>query len=589
MNQVDGRQDPISTILGRVEALSGTVDRAFIKMAEVLPALGSDLAQMTGALEGCMAADSIRTLHTHLHDLGAWGVDLSSVLGIAAGVRQQASERSNVLVSIGEALSAKLVGILPMSATLRLIAINASAAAARGGSRAAGFAVLTRELDAVARTSLKAVPDIRRAAEGVSQVAKDIVKAHADLHVVAEDLHLQNDRIGDVIRGASETLASLEHALGPALDGTRAASPPLGRIMVAAQRQDIVRQKFEHVVMALREVSAVPPCQAHLSPSNGSHTVPIELLEPCWLRSRLCRLIGRLLHDALKDVESLCREVGGGLGALESAAAPLRQLRSAVPDSSVLEERFRGPVVLLGTILSSRAKIMGHLGEQAAAAEKLVPLAQSMQGALSTLGSLNHLLGSINVQIKIEMSGPRFFATQASLSEDIDRLRIEYGQSIRLVSDDLATIMKLSRWVGDVARTYTDDHGIERLTHSADSMINGLQKAASTFGAALERSMRIGLSLSEKATGFRESVEAMQADASQGASIVRQCDELADRADDVLNRTPLAVRKALDQRLEGRLQALVAKFSVLSHKSAARDLASVTLDHGDAPGTLTLF
>lgn len=252
-----------------------------------------------------------------------------------------------------------------------------------------------------------------------------------------------------------------------------------------------------------------------------------------------------------------------------------------------MRSRLTAPAAVLRQVQDSFGPIADLIAQQGAAADRIPSLTERIGKHLNEFAELTLLLSSINVLVKIEVSRSSILTSQVTLSDDLSRLQRDYVGVTRSTAEELPEVARAGSALSKASNRLREIRAdLARIDAEVKDTVDGLHAAAMAFIDAFERSMVTAHRLAQQSAHFMRSVDALRESVSCGKRIAEDLERLARGAD----LTPGEMQPGpSDDELQQRLEGLVNRFTVASHKAAAQDLAGAEVCSGDEPGTLTLF
>ena len=489
-----------------------------------------------------------------------------------------------------DGLDQKIKHIKEDSIEMELISLNAMTVALKAGASGRAFSFITEELKRLSAKIIELTDEVTGNGREISNRFSDLQTAMIDLEayqqtVVSEVNQELYGRFEDFVQGISRAVGHL----GDLTRGAETVKPPLSKIMELTQKQDIIRQSLEHVIISVDELREIH--------DNVDTETLLDELTFFYLMPQLCIAV-------LDEVEEHIRQAGAAIDErIDDARAEINKL-----DGS------RNKIVkdfLDSTDLGSRTINVLH-EESSKALKKMARELQEIVSRKHSLGGLtlnllkgiqslntnfNHFTSlisrfqTIDVASRIEVAKNSVLDQMTSTVEEMTALtqRIgrdvesSYGITTEFLNTSKETIFQVrEQFEAQDARIRRQESRLnQRLgqledgKNNLDTMIRHFSVFSSTFFNLFERST----------SNFRRLDDVL--------SIV---DEVRDQLRSIQDEAEAARAKVL-QRIgrstwelkNEKLQSIIERFTIFSHKKVAGNLAGFDVEDGVSSGEVTLF
>ncbi len=143
-----------------------------------------------------------------------------------------------------------------VGSTTRILAINAAIEAANAGSAGNGFKVIAAEIGVLARDSASSIREMQGI---ITELMTSVEAVRQRLLSAARDVHTLRDHTDEMLSATASALGrTLEDAaqhVHVLASNANALSKEISNAVMAIQFQDITRQRIEHVIEPLQELS----------------------------------------------------------------------------------------------------------------------------------------------------------------------------------------------------------------------------------------------------------------------------------------------------------------------------------------------
>ena len=244
-------------LAGQVVTALGEAEQAVSEAIEAFARISSDAGEAAAGAQAIVGADSgsgvTQVAERATRVMGGF------VQGMLTTTRQVSKSAGQIqgLVAVSRNLCALLDEVEGVADQTALLSLNAALEAARAGQAGRGFAVVAGEVRNLSERS-------RQAAERMRALTSEITTASGNVH---QELGLSAERsleescqaqieINNLLQLIQEGDEATQQAVSTLGDKSRQVSEDIGRIIIAFQFHDLLRQRLEHVadpLCALRD------------------------------------------------------------------------------------------------------------------------------------------------------------------------------------------------------------------------------------------------------------------------------------------------------------------------------------------------
>ena len=234
-----------------VRGYQQVLGRTFLLMATQIPRI----AESTEALLQTGDDTESDSVRVSLQGTRETAERAYSELSTIAEANLRALSASEALADASNRIAEVVQAIGRVAWLLSLTGLNASVMAAHTGDSGLAFSTLTKALTSLANLTADEAKVLKDTATELEQLGRDQAARQSKqtreyrLAIQSAEAHL-----GEASRGVSESVATVGQTVGEAQRRTRSALGTMARIMGSIQREDILRQKIDHLVLVLDEI-----------------------------------------------------------------------------------------------------------------------------------------------------------------------------------------------------------------------------------------------------------------------------------------------------------------------------------------------
>jgi hypothetical protein len=566
---------------GTVDAivqLRSNLNQTFEFIASELPRLAGEMSLAVARLsEGGAVTEQERftevtaaksSLESELLDASGWMKRSQSQLDLVLG---------ELRPGVGGLFRA-LSDVRDGARQLRLLALNASFVAQRGGEGMRGFAAATAELIQIAAEQLRDSDEVIAIIEGVSE-------RFAELEGVGRDLTKQVDSIAsnptdECLGKVMATLSAIEGRVGGVTERCRAIAEGIRHTMVTIQRQDILRQGLDHVELVALEMAH---CEERLVRYSAGTVEFGDAMASAEMLRQGARLCSELVEQVHSDLTLF-------LGDVEASVAPLVEIADGTNDlagdaiSGVLGSEvsaLRGAVEQLGQCLSAGSRAQHRRNE---ILPSLSDSVQKLPSRLRTFVERREQVRTLGVLVRRQDANAKGLVGAKAISEALDALLRETGASWATVLGDAELIRNKLREFARIA--VRDDASMSvRLSEKLSALESVTDRMSTRAQHASVNTRQVVGGIGEAANRMLTQLGALRSDLARHGSLTASYRTLSERGTSFIEHNGGSISGVVE--LPERLQTLIDRFTILSHKQLATgDTASNT---DDEAGSITLF
>jgi hypothetical protein len=400
----------VTKLVGELRSFQQHFERVFVALAEGLPSVSSGVQALTAPFAALR--DPKRGFAGQLHQHLNFIVDQGHAAIEAVLAHNEAGlESATALGELAAVLRARLASSLALSHSLRLAGLNARFAVSRLGQQGATFDAVTRELIDLADGAVQLAQTMGATARQTGEVATRLGVAQqaatgpmraamAEAETGRQRVSAECDAVLDVVDAELAELNAHGQAVAAAT----------GAVMEAIQRQDIIRQGLDHVIVVLGALD-----DEFEQLAQGPRQTQALMGFSCIQRDA-SRLIADLLTDVGQQLTAL-------LGLLERPVSGVSAAAGAIAERGVdlgeLAGRLGGAPDAVVNGLTTLAKHEVGFGECERQMGEFEALLRALRPALNQLDKLPLEIDVISVLLSIEIARMDALAGAARVTDEL--------------------------------------------------------------------------------------------------------------------------------------------------------------------------
>ena len=485
----------------------------------------------------------------------------------------------------------RLIGnIREDSIEMELVSLNAMTVALKAGQAGRAFSYITEELKRLSTQTIGLTETITERGE---RLLKDFYAFRSSVQEVKEfqENLFENfqRRLEESFQEFNDGIVSIAGVLREISDNSAKLQPPLMRIMQEVQVQDIVKQSVDHVILSLREIqegSEDSSIEAHLDELSFYKLLPnlcSVLLDDIRDKIQASLSVFREQTEVLKthmdDVESQRRDFVNRV--VEEETAEGHNLSSIFDrSSSMLEQLLQD----LGRSISMKRSITDHSG-------RLLKEVRLLEEDFRSFTSLITRFHNIDVASRIEVAKQAVLQQMAGTVEEMTSLT-------RRIETDVNTSLDSTKdFIKSTSKTITEYQSVfvgeEAFVERFQQEIQG--KYQQLFSAKGELTEAVG-GFSLFTERFLDLFRSTTVDLERLEQLLRDIETIKSSLGELRLQAEGEIQELLDQKgldsweIESeRLQKLIQRFTIFTHKQTAGELAGFDVEQGQDSGEITLF
>lgn len=485
----------------------------------------------------------------------------------------------------------RLIGnIREDSIEMELVSLNAMTVALKAGQAGRAFSYITEELKRLSTQTIGLTETITERGE---RLLKDFYAFRSSVQEVKEfqESLFENfqRRLEESFREFNAGIVSIAGVLREISDNSAKLQPPLMRIMQEVQVQDIVKQSVDHVILSLREIqedSEDSSVEAHLDELSFYKLLPNlcsvlldDIRDKIQASLSVFRDQTEVLKNHMEDVESQRRDFVNRVVEEETTEG---QNLSSIFDrsSSMLEQLLQD----LGRSISMKRSITDHSG-------RLLKEVRFLEEDFRSFTSLITRFHNIDVASRIEVAKQAVLQQMAGTVEEMTALT-------RRIETDVNTSLDSTKdFIKSTSKTITEYQSVfvgeESFVERFQQEIQG--KYQELFSAKGELTEAVG-GFSLFTERFLDLFRSTTVDLERLEQLLRDIETIKSSLGELRLQAEGEIQELLDQQgldsweIESeRLQKLIERFTIFTHKQTAGELAGFDVEQGQDSGEITLF
>jgi len=492
-------------------------------------------------------------------------------------------------------LDEKLHSIREDSVEMELMSLNAMTVALKAGQAGRAFSYITEELkqlstETISRTELlteegKQILDLFF---GFRKTIEEIQNFQGSFYgVFREKLKASFDNFMNGVGKMTEILMQV-------IDGASGTREPLSRIMEEIQQQDLIKQSIQHVMLSLDKENFT---------SKADASSIEEVLDELSFVAYIPDLCTNLVDDVYAKVEhglgvfrERLKELREKMGSAEEERAIFVEYfahaqEGADDKGSALEQMFGESIGAMSGLLTRVDRSMSEKAKMSANGRRILEGLKALEDKFVDFASFVERFRTVDIAARIELAKTEVLkAKQQSMGsltgltrkiegdvkgalEIIRETNLVMEETIRQFSEE---VERETSVVKDLSSTIRESY--QKLTYAK----NYLSDSINNFSLYSKRFFNLLDQLEKEVSLLQEGLSVMDTIRGHLATIKACTTESRDAALAGAGRKEWSIHS-------GRLQNMIAKFTILTHKQTAGEMAGFAVEGGSNPGDLTLF
>ncbi len=480
------------------------------------------------------------------------------------------------------------------SIEMELISLNAMTVALKAGSAGRAFSYITEELKRLSSRTISLTDEITRRGEQLLRVFHDFRESLAGLKKFQERLFGElRDRLDQSFQAFREGVQRTNSVLTHISEQSSQIREPLHLVMEEIQLQDIIKQSVDHVILALRELSAA-----------STFETTEERLDELAFYQQLPELGHVLLEDVAEKIERSISVFRTNVSRARSTITELEQERSSfvtsalskaqtaeTKDTTSLTVLFDSSTTVLRELLGDLSRSLTMKQQLADRSRSLMKEVAKLEEDFKSFSIVINRFHSIDIASRIEVVKQAVLQKMSGTVDEMtaltDRIEKDVAESLDSIK---AFIKTISSTVSEFRKVFQEEETfVSQFEKSIRSMYDQLFQEKNTLTDTIS-----GFSLF---TGsFLTLFDSTSQDLGRLEILVSDVQDIRGKLDEIKQMTrkemePLMKEKGVDSWEIGnqKLQSIIARFTIFTHKKKAGQIAGFEVEAGAESGTVTLF
>jgi hypothetical protein len=568
-------QPALATAARDLEGFQRAMERLFVSLVDRLGGASSRIAGLLDRIEALRTSGRsafVQVAVAATQELAAtFRTETREVQGLSAGLGVAIADVRETERQIASILARTVA----LSRGLRLSGLNCTTLVLRAGAQEAGFVALSRALSERAELVIHAASQVGTTFARVHDAATAI----GDLNGALAGADREELSLSSPIAELFAMLDAVFDSLGQVVDRVRAVQDAIGRIMLVVQKQDILRQQIDHVALALAELR--PDAPAAAGEAGRSQQLVFE--------QRVAMLSAALLAGCKRELDRLVHDTAAAVAELDATTALLARMEQQF--CAAIEERLASPVRALEDIHGALVRQLQTCAQYSGRARELQELTEVLRREMGGISEATRGTRVIHTMMRVEIARSGRLEGARALMDD---LQARTDALDGLLAEAGKVLSELARNVVRTAGTLDGIDAVNQRFADVGELIRDHPRKVLQCGRALVAALAEIARLGEDNRVALAGVDREFTELGRAAELLERLTRASEAAAASAEERIAAMRVAgafVDpgDTLHGRLEAIIARFTVLSDKATGGALASVSVEPGDDAGTLTLF
>jgi len=590
-------EDRVGALITAVNAIGTESEGLYLAIGSLFPAIIAETGRSVELAEASLASfDAKHAGGRSIDDMKALVSDAATWFRALHDRDEGFLNRINESMERLASLDSLIKGVRADSEDMEIVSLNAMTVALKSGFAGKAFSVITDELKRLSAQTIGLTESITSRGQNLLGVFSTLRDAVGRLDRFQDEFfeRLETSLNESFERNRSE-LDEARELYSALVAEARELRRPVQTIMQEVQHQDIIRQSLGHVVISLSEAEGA----ARRSKDDEAS----EEEEIAYIAS-IARLSAQLLEDIVGKIDSSAEAFGRNIDEVESKVEDIEGRRLAFASRAMAE-----------SVQDAGAETVRYLEFKKSVtttARRLAEHVRSLDDSFKSLATLLSRFKNIVVASRIEIAKNRSLGgvstTVAGMVELTGKIETD-------VSGAMGTTKNFTKVAEAAMAEYAEDTSEALRERSSDlhrtlsgggstSRLSGLRRDAAGISTVLARVRADLAALEEERRATRETIVHFALFTPEFLSYIGDARRaLADlkglsarlggaRAE-LLSLEELAVSASggtIDREIHsGRLQEMIQRFTILTHKRAAGQLGNFQVEEGSGTGEITLF
>ncbi len=485
-------------------------------------------------------------------------------------------------------LDDKIAHIKEDSIEMEIISLNAMTVALKAGNSGRAFSYITEELKRLSTRIIELTEEVTENGSVITSRFSDLQSAMGKLQSFQKEIF---DTVNTTLMAHFEALNqgltnTIQH-LSQLNSEAQEVKKPLSKIMELTQTQDIIRQSLEHVIISVEELQQIEGLDS-----------PEDLLDEMTFFTLMPQLCNAVLEEVESQIKTSKTSIRNHILEAESLIQKLDRNRDLVvhtflegegqADLNSLHRKTAQSLVSMTWKLQEIITRKHSLGSFTLALLKEI---QSLHRSFTQFNTLITRFKTIDIASRIEIAKNEILSQMISTVDEMTELTLRISShvdtSFTLTSDFLRSSKDTIFQVRDQFATE------ETLVRKQEKLLNKKLKELETGKNNLGQLIQ---NYSVFSGGFRNLFTTSNNKFDHLAGLLTQISHIRTLLNNIQEEAESARDELLKQEnLETwtlrshKLQQIIQRFTIFSHKKVAGSLAGFEVEDGVASGEVTLF
>jgi hypothetical protein len=489
-----------------------------------------------------------------------------------------------------EDLNDRIHHIKDDSEEMELISLNAMTVALKAGNSGRAFSYITEELKRLSARIIELTDTVTGQGISIGQKFNQLKIAMGDLQKfqqkIFEEVNINTlERFHDFTHGISQVMTELSKLSHESEEVKK----PLAKIMEETQTQDIIRQSLEHVIISIEELK-------QLEKLSDKEALLDEITFFC-LMPQLCTSVLEEIRGTIKkSQETIQRELKKATECIAETDKKRDQmvhvfLNSRGDGSKNLSRLHETAAQSLLGMTMELQEIIARKHTLGNSTVNMLREIETLNNTFSQFDSLILRFKTIDVASRIEIAKNQVLGKMISTANEMTQLTQRISEHVERSSGITADFLKKSKktifslqdqFAVEEAKVRSQESlltqklkDLQQGTDSLNDMVRGFSFFNSAFHDLFHRS----------SSNFQR-LETLLVIIS---TVTTKLKEIQDEAERARNQLMTEIGLSEWSVKNEKLQSIIQRFTIFSHKKAAGDLAGFEVESGMDAGEVTLF
>lgn len=474
------------------------------------------------------------------------------------------------------------------SSAMELISLNAMTVALKAGSSGRAFSFITEELKRLSSRTIELTQTVTEQGNVLLRHFADFSEKLKNSSRAEQEIFGGfRERMDSSFDGFKVGVRAIVDLLNQLRGNTDFVFKPLMKIMEEIQKQDLIRQSIDHVIISLDELRAIK--------EDASDE---ELLDEYYFLKSLPQLCMGVLKDIRAMVEESRNIFNQQLEEAQIAIDGLEDQRRNFIQRSLdsnttegLEYHFSQSTQVMSSLNGDMADVFTQKKRTVEASKDMIKKVRGLDEIFKSFSSLTTRFHTIDVASRIEIAKQEVLKRMAGTVDEMTRL------TSQIETDVEKSLQVTTNFMDNVQRSFEGYRSLfTKQMHVSHRSIERLKQKHALL-------LRTKDSLVTSIVSFRIFTDVFMGKFQQSRKDLAQVDLLLSDIDQIY-RSLDTVRLEADNGLQGLLQArgistwqlrdqrlkkVIERFTIFTHKKIAGDLAGFEVEAGVTAGDVTLF